>query len=568
MHATRQTIERSSAHEFLTRLAVRGVDIVFANAGTDFAPLIEAMSWRAGEQQPGYPRFVIVPHENLAMAMAYGYYRATGKLAAVMVHVSVGTANTVCQLINMHRDQVPVILCAGRSPATEQGHIASRDTMIHWGQEMLDQGGMVREFVKWDYELRAGQPVAALVDRGVDIAMSQPRGPVYLSLPRETLADPAAPTRVPLRRHDNFESSPSPAAIEAIADIIAEAEFPLILTCSLGRSPEEAGILSKLAEDHALPTVQVWASDAALTHDHSMNLGYGERLQLLLDKADAILLVRAPIPWITSQNQPRADAQIIQVDADPHRLTFPFAEREAQLTVAADPAEALRLLHQKLGPRRPYESRREFAATFRREAADMRAAESEAGRNQRPIHSAWLSECVNGVRSPDAILVNELGMRMAHWETRNPREYIGTTLGGGLGLGLGAAVGAKIGAPGKDVIAVVGDGSYMFGNPVPYHYVQRSERAPVLTIVANNHSWLAVKQSTLAVYPEGYAAALDEMPLQSLSPSPAFEKVAESCGGFGMAVDDPERLPEALETAMAKVRAGIPALLNVHTMSR
>jgi acetolactate synthase-1/2/3 large subunit len=205
MHATRQTIERSSAHEFLTRLAVRGVDIVFANAGTDFAPLIEAMSWRAGEQQPGYPRFVIVPHENLAMAMAYGYYRATGKLAAVMVHVSVGTANTVCQLINMHRDQVPVILCAGRSPATEQGHIASRDTMIHWGQEMLDQGGMVREFVKWDYELRAGQPVAALVDRGVDIAMSQPRGPVYLSLPRETLADPAAPTRVPLRRHDNLE---------------------------------------------------------------------------------------------------------------------------------------------------------------------------------------------------------------------------------------------------------------------------------------------------------------------------------------------------------------------------
>ena len=112
-----------------------------------------------------------------------------------MVHVTVGTANAICGLMNAARDNVPLLLAAGRTPMTETGHIASRNRSIHWGQESFDQGGMVREFVKWDYELRAGQPVDAVVDRALDIAMSEPRGPVYLTLPREVLANPTTAMR-------------------------------------------------------------------------------------------------------------------------------------------------------------------------------------------------------------------------------------------------------------------------------------------------------------------------------------------------------------------------------------
>ena len=107
-----------------------------------------------------------------------------------MVHVTVGTANAICSLMNAARDNAPVILCAGRTPLTETGHVASRNRSIHWGQEMFDQGGLAREFVKWDYELRGGQPVDSVVDRALDIAMSEPRGPVYLTLPREVLGRP------------------------------------------------------------------------------------------------------------------------------------------------------------------------------------------------------------------------------------------------------------------------------------------------------------------------------------------------------------------------------------------
>ena len=181
-----------AAEAYIARLGERGIEYVFANAGTDFAPIVEALSQSKGAKAP---RFIVVPHENVAVAMAHGYYRIAGKPAAVMVHVTVGTANAMNGIINASRDNIPLLLAAGRTPLTEAGNIASRNRPIHWGQEAFDQGGMLREYVKWDYELRGGQPVEAVVDRALDIAMSEPRGPVYLTLPREVLSAPAAKSR-------------------------------------------------------------------------------------------------------------------------------------------------------------------------------------------------------------------------------------------------------------------------------------------------------------------------------------------------------------------------------------
>ena len=210
-----------AAEAYIARLGERGVEYVFANAGTDFAPIVEALSRTKGAKAP---RFMTVPHENVAMAMAHGYYRIAGKPAAVMVHVTVGTANAINGLINAARDNIPLLLAAGRTPLTETGSIASRNRPIHWGQEAFDQGGMLREYVKWDYELRAGQPVEAVVDRALDIAMSEPRGPVYLTLPREVLAAPGTkPRRDTVRPLGASAPEPARAAIEEAAQLIAKA---------------------------------------------------------------------------------------------------------------------------------------------------------------------------------------------------------------------------------------------------------------------------------------------------------------------------------------------------------
>src|SRR5678815_3593152 len=137
----------STAEAYLELLAARGVDYLFANAGTDFAPLIEAYAKR-GAQGQAFPQPITVPHETPAVAMAHGYTMVTGRPQAVMVHVIMGAANALNNVINAARANVPMLFTAGRSPITESGSRGSRDRHIHWAQESFDQGAMFREFVK------------------------------------------------------------------------------------------------------------------------------------------------------------------------------------------------------------------------------------------------------------------------------------------------------------------------------------------------------------------------------------------------------------------------------------
>jgi len=553
-----------AAEAFLARMAERGVEYVFANAGTDFAPIIEALA----RKNKKFPRFVTVPHENLAMAMANGYYRMAGKPAAVMVHVTVGTANTICGLMNMARDNVPVLLCAGRTPITETGHAASRNGAIHWGQESFDQGGMVREFVKWDYEMRAGQPPGALVDRALDIAMSEPRGPVYMCLPREVLADAApAMRRETVRPLGSEAPAPSQRAIEAAAQMLAKADHPLIVTAALGRTPQAVAALAKVAGDFAIPVVQPFATDLNLPTDHPMHLGFETGAHL--GEADVILVINSGVPWMPKLTKPKASAKVIHMSVDPLVSRHPFREYETDLLVTGDPVAGLEMLHAALGgalkgkTNGALDGRRKAAAKAREEMFDKREKFAHSVKDQMPIHPAWLAYCLNKAKAKDAVIVNELGTSAARLDLTEPLSLIGTGLAGGLGAGIGSALGAKLAAPEREVIACIGDGSYMFGNPVPYHFVSRAENLPTLTVVANNHQWLAVKMSTLAVYPDGAAAKANVMPVQDLNPSPDFEKVAESCGGYGEKVEGPADLEPALKRSLDKVRSGTQALLNV-----
>jgi acetolactate synthase-1/2/3 large subunit len=560
-----------AAEAYIARLGARGIDYVFANAGTDFAPIVEALSSHRGAHGK-IPRFMTVPHENVAMAMAHGYYRVSGKPAAVMVHVTVGTANCMNGLINAARDNIPLLLAAGRTPITETGSIASRNRPIHWGQEAFDQGGMLREYVKWDYELRAGQPVGAVVDRALDIAMTEPRGPVYLTLPREVLAGP-----VNEMRRDNVRplgataAAPSRAAIEEAAAIIARAEFPLIVTSSVGRDPDAIGELDALADAFALPVVQSEARDFNLRTDHPMHAGF--EVGALLPKADAIVVLESVVPWMPKAAQPRRDAKVIHIGADPLASRFPFREIEADLLITGEARTALAMLRECLGDAMKgkaaaMSARRKAVDAIRDDNAAKRAKLLDTVKGQTPIHPAWLAACVNEVRSEDAIIVSELGVPLPHLKLSKPRSYMGGLLSGGLGFGLGAALGAKLAAPEREVIVAVGDGSYMFGNPVPYHFVGRNENLPTLTIVANNHSWHAVRQSTLDVFPDGQAAKSNVMPLTELKPAPDYEKVIETCGGKGERVEGPEQLLPALRRSVETVRSGTPVTLNVMTQAR
>jgi acetolactate synthase-1/2/3 large subunit len=561
---------RITAESFLSRLAERGVEYVLANAGTDFAPIIEALSRHPGRNRK-YPRVITVPHENVAVAMAHGYYRVSGKPAVVMVHVTVGTGNTICGLMNAARDNVPMLLAAGRTPLTETGHAASRNRSIHWGQEMFDQGGMVRELVKWDFELRAGQPVESVVDRALDIAMSEPCGPVYLTLPRELLANPAvAPRRDTVRPLGATAPIPSMAAVEEAAAILSDAAFPLILTAAAGRTPAAMAELAALAEEFAIPVVQSEATDISLPTDHPMCFGFDAAP--FIGKADAVAVFDSAVPWIPGANPLKRNAKIVWFGSDPLFARYPFREFEANLLVTGETGAALAMLRECLGAamrnQDAIRKRRAALAKTRQEMVTKRKKSIERVKDQAPIHPLYLAHCVNELKSKDAIIISELGLPAGALDLTTPRSYLSSSLAGGLGFGLGAALGAKLAAPDCEVIASVGDGSYYFGNPLAYHFVGRAEKLPTLTIITNNQAWHAVRQSTKDVYPDGYAARANVMPLVELSPAPDFEMVAQSCGGHGEKVTSPEQLMPALKRAFDAIRSGTPALLNVATQNR
>jgi acetolactate synthase I/II/III large subunit len=531
-----------AAEAFLRALADHGADYFFANPGTDFPPIVEAFS-RAKKTNAKVPKPILVPHENLAVAMAHGAYMITGRPQAVMVHVNVGTANTINNLTNLSRDRVPLILAAGRTPITEKGTFGSRTRPIHWAQEMFDQAGMVRELVKWDYELRMPGQIGDVVARGVEVAMAHPRGPVYLVLPREPLAaslpEPTGPTKP---RPQAAPVHPDPHAITTLAEWIASAERPLIITAAL---PAEAvPLLDRLAERCTIPVVAHNPRTVCLPSSHAMHFGFEPGT--LLAEADLVIVLESDVPWIPHLQHPPGGCRVAHVGEDPIYVRYPMRSFPSDLTVQAGTAQALQALVRAVEPRLQMADARIAARRVRltdrmRTRRAQLAKDSAAGAT---ISPEYLSRVIGETVGKDAIIISEYP----------------------LGWGLGAALGAKLAAPDEFIVATVGDGAYMFANPMVGHWVSAVHNLPILTIVFNNSRYGAVRRATLSMFKDGAAGENDGRTLADLDPSPPFEEMARAQGAHAERVEKPADLPDALARARAAVvNERKQALLNVIT---
>ena len=257
-------------------------------------------------------------------------------MQAVMVHVNVGTANTLCGLLsNAALD--PMRRCclrpdARRSP--KQGMEGGRNIHIHWTQEMYDQGGMVREAVKWDYELRNGAQAGAVVARAVEAAMAPPRGPVYLMLPREPLSAPAGTDKATEPRSLPSAAHPDPASVARLADWLMEAERPLLIASSVGRVPEEAQALARLAERFGLPVVAHTPRYVCLASDHPMHHGFDPGP--FLDDADVIVAIESDVPWMPSIKAPGPSARIAHICEDLVFRSYPMRVLPSHLSIRCE----------------------------------------------------------------------------------------------------------------------------------------------------------------------------------------------------------------------------------------
>lgn len=560
----------TTAEAYLELLKDRGIDVFLGNAGTDFASLVEAFA--RVEAEPGRaPRPLLVPHEFVAVSMAHGYYAAGGRPAAVMVHVNVGTGNASTAIITAARANIPVLMTAGRTPITEEGLPGSRDLHIHWAQESFDQAAMLREYVKWDYELRTPAQLEAVVDRALEVMHAEPRGPVYLTLPREVLAAPPGTMTIasPSRRESRSERFPDPARIDEAARILARAEHPIILASAAGLDARAVAGLVEVAEAGGIGVVEADPIYMNFPHRHDLHLGYNQSgtTNPSLGEADAILVIEADVPWYPALQKPPAGAPIIHLGVDPFFSRYPMRSYPCDVPIAATPAAALPLLAEAV---RRHAGRQAVGRRHERVAAEHRrrqAAWEETALKQASASSigfAWASRCIGELIDEGTVVVNEYPLDRRVAPFTRPGSYFASPHSSGLGFGLGAALGVKLARPEMTVIATVGDGAYFFGQPLSCLFVQRAQQLPILTVIFNNQQWEAVKAGTLSVHPAGVARTRGRFPLSELTPSPRFEEMARTVDGYGERVESPGQLPAALKRGLAAVREGRPAILNVH----
>ena len=542
---------------FLRALAEHGVDYFFCNPGTDFPPIVEGFSRGRGSNAK-LPRPVLVPHENLAVAMAHGAFIMTGRPQAVMVHVNVGTGNTINNLINLSRDRVPLILAAGRTPITEKGSFGSRSRQIHWGQEMFDQAGMVREIVKWDYELRMPGQAADVVARAHEVAMTVPRGPVYLVLPREPLSASLADTPAIVPRPVPAAAHPDPAAIEELAGWIARAERPLIITAGPGIDDSAVAALARVAERAAIPVCCHNPRSLPLPSSHPMHAGFDSGP--LVGEADLIIVIESDAPWYPNMQQPAAGCRVTHIGEDPIYARYPMRSFPSDLSIASPAAIALAALDAALAKKTlNVETRR--AKLIERHHARRQKSAKDAQASQ--LNAATFSAAVGEAVGNDAIIFNEYPLSLEHCARERPGTFYGLSAAGGLGWGLGAAMGAKLAAPEKFIVATIGDGAYMFANPTVCHWVAQKFDIPVLAVVFNNSRYGAVRRATLSMFKDGAAGEDDGQFLADLSPSPPFEEFVRAQGGHGERVETHAELAPALTRARDAVRGGKQAVVNV-----
>jgi acetolactate synthase-1/2/3 large subunit len=562
---TPPTADRTAAERFLRAFNRQGVTRVFANLGTDHTPLLEAAAAvRAAGEADVIPEILSCPHEFAAMSAAHGYAAATGEPQVVVIHVDVGTQNLGAAMHNAHRADAPVFVLAGLAPVTDTGHSGSRNHPVHYFQDTFDQPGIVREYCRWTDQYRPPADPAETVRRGLERATSDPAGPVYVTATREALSRPVDTTLAAHEPRRVTHGRVDAAELDQLISRVRDAERPAVVTSDLGRTPADRRVkaLVEFAETVGAGVVEQTPTTLCFPRDHGLHVGYDPTVALR--QADLVILAESDVPWIPGDDVPDPDAPVVQIDTDPTKPSYPRWPFAVDDTFTADVAGTLGAVADRVDAASGNSGRafwREVAAERRADAERRLAADRSNGRLTPTVLSAALDAVVDAETVVVEDAVTSRPAIMSQLPLSTPGSYFWKG-GAGLGWAGGAAVGVKLAHPDKRVLALVGDGSYLFSNPAACAVFAAEYDAPTLTVVYDNQGWNAVEGATTAQYPDGEAAAAS-VPESRVSTEMDLSAPAAVVDAHTQVVRDPNALPGALDAAVGAVDSGTPAVLDV-----
>jgi acetolactate synthase I/II/III large subunit len=568
------SMEFDGGEALIRAAADLGAEYIFCSSGSEWAPVWEAFARRHEAGQPG-PGYLDLAHETTAVGMATGYAAVTGRAQVVLLHAAAGLLQGANAIHGALLTGAPIVICSGESAGYGDG--AGPDPGSQWYRNLSVVGGpqaVAAPFTKWACAAADSSVLYGMVKRAGELAAQSPAGPVYVNTPVEVLLAPWHPSPADGPAPRPSQTVAGPADVEAAAQLLAGAQRPVLATETAGRDPEAFAALVELAELLAIPVVEPQSAVcASFPRTHPLHAG-GE-LAPLATQADLVILAGCRSPWYPPSAKP-GTATVLVIDETPHRPHIAYQVLAADRYVGGELGPTLRAITARLRElgvaeaairaRRERAARDHAAADTARRDAERTALAAAAASADGPVDPVAAAAVLREVLGPDAVVIDETithsRLIARHLMAETPGRY--RYVQGGLGQGLGVALGAKLAAgPDRLVAFTVGDGSWLYNPVLPGLMASAQYGLPVLVVVFGNGKYLSMRHNHRRVYPDSVAARTGYQLGVDLSAQPDAAAVAAAAGAAGFTVSATRELAGVLEKAVATVRGGQTAVVNV-----
>ncbi|GAA1704422.1 thiamine pyrophosphate-requiring protein [Microbacterium sediminicola] len=545
-----------------------GVDVIFCSSGSEWAPAWEALARRQADGVPT-PRYIDLMHETVAVGMATGYGLVTRRVQAVLLHATPGLLQGSMAVHGALLAGVGMVVTSSES--TTYGDGPGQDPGGQWYRNLSIVGGthpVAAPWSKWSNQAASVHTLYEFVKRAGEMAARQPTGPVYMNLPLEVLLEDAQRPEGGKKVVARGRRVSVPEDIAAVADLLAGAKNPVIITETAGREQGGFEALTALAEDLGIAVIEP-TSTVCANISKSSPAYIGNDVEKIIDEADVILLINARAPYYPPSRRP-AKATTVVIDEMPQRPHVVYQVLNADMYLEGALPETLAALRSAALERTDAAliAERQAATTIAHEAftTQTEALEAKALAVTDVIDPIALSVKLREiVRVEDATVVDEtithgrLVQRHIGWERPDGFFYVQ----GGLGQGIAVALGVKLAVQDGFVLYTVGDGAFLYNPIVQSLMAAKDTDTPALIVIYNNKKYLSMKMNHLRFYPQGSAVQTDNHLGVDLSTQPALSEFAAPFDMYHAEVDDPAELDRVLAEAVAAVKGGTTAVLNV-----
>ena len=545
------------------------VDYVISSPGSEWPSFWEAMARQKHSGMAG-PTYLNCAHETIAVTIAAAYTNITGRMQAVLLHAGAGLLQGSMAVGAARAMETPMLVMSGEALGYGE---AGFDPGSQWYRNLSVVGGpqrLLEPVVKWAQGNPAPETLYQTIVRAGEMAQRTPKGPTYVCVAMETMlhewARPDELRKVPPAP----KSQPQAADIDKVAALLAQAKCPVISVENAGPDREAFDALVELADLMAIPVVEgAGAFFANFPKSHDLYLG--TNINELLNEIDVALLIESRAPWYPPSNAPknaRKNAAIVAVSENPLKTHMVYQTMEAGHYLEGNVALTLRQLTQALrkldrDADMLAQRRVRWQAAHRKWHDGLRAAEEKAV-TAAAITVPLVAKVLREVMPADTIYVDETivhaGAIREHTMWDEPLGFFRAP--SGLGQGLGYALGVKLAAPKRPVVMTIGDGTFMYNPVVPAISFADDYAMPLLILVFNNSKYASMQYFHDKFYPVGTSIATKDYYGVNIK-GPSYEEAAAMVGGYAKRVEHPAELKGALQAALASIKAGKTAILNL-----